>query len=176
MQRLKQASQTQILHQRRDAKFPRWGLVAIDNLIFKHAQFVGADAHYVADLMGEAHALAAPILCRCKESTREEHEAVGILVVFADGLVNELEHIATDHAHMAGIGEGELFAWSSLVEPYRYTSNAMAATDCELIAFDANKLRVMCEEDVELGHQVLSKIVELLSNRLESVRVQLAAS
>lgn len=77
---------------------------------------------------------------------------------------------------MDTVGEGELFAWSSLVEPYRYTSTALAATECELIAFDAVKLRAMCEEDAPLGFEVLNKIVQLLSNRLESVRVQLAAS
>ena len=74
------------------------------------------------------------------------------------------------------VTEGELFAWSALVEPYRYTSTAIAASDCELIAFDAARLREMCEKDVDLGYQVLNKIVTLLSNRLESVRVRLAAS
>ena len=77
---------------------------------------------------------------------------------------------------MDSVGEGELFAWSALVEPYRYTSTAIAATDCELVAFNAAKLRKLCEDDVDLGFQVLSKIVELLTNRLESVRVQLAGS
>jgi len=70
---------------------------------------------------------------------------------------------------------GELFAWSALVEPYRYTSNATTASDCELISFDARKLRQACAEDVDLGYQVLHKIVQILSSRLESARVQLAA-
>ena len=74
------------------------------------------------------------------------------------------------------VGEGELFAWSALVEPYRYTSNAIAARDCELIAFNSAELRKLCLEDVELGFQVLNKVVQLLSRRLESVRVQLAGS
>ena len=76
---------------------------------------------------------------------------------------------------MDTVAEGELFAWSALVEPYRYTSTAVAARDTELIGLDAAKLRKFCEEDCELSFHLLTKIVELLSNRLESVRVQLAA-
>ena len=74
------------------------------------------------------------------------------------------------------VSDGELFAWCSLVEPYRYMATAVTASDCDLIAFDAAKLRAMCREDVDLGCQVLNKVVQVLSNRLESVRIQLAAS
>ncbi|MFO7905551.1 MAG: Crp/Fnr family transcriptional regulator [Planctomycetota bacterium] len=77
---------------------------------------------------------------------------------------------------MDTVNDGELFAWSALVEPYRYTATATATRDCELIAFDAAKLRTMCREDVGLGYQMFNKIAEVLSNRLESARVQLAAS
>ncbi len=77
---------------------------------------------------------------------------------------------------MDTVGDGELFAWSSLVEPHRYTSTAVASRQSEVIAFDAIQLRTMCDEDQELGYQVLSKIVELLSGRLERVRMQLAES
>lgn len=77
---------------------------------------------------------------------------------------------------MDKVNEGELFAWSALVEPYRYTATAIAASDCDLIAFDAARLRTMCRDDVDLGCQVLKKVVQVLSSRLESVRVQLAAS
>ncbi len=74
------------------------------------------------------------------------------------------------------VNEGELFAWSALVEPYRFTSNAIARRDCELIAFDATKLRELCQEDIDLGYVVLHKVIYLLMNRLESARVQLAGS
>jgi len=77
---------------------------------------------------------------------------------------------------MDSVADGELFAWSALVEPYRYTSTAVAASDTVLVAFDATKLREMCEVDVDLGSQLLNKVVQLLSNRLESVRVQLAGA
>ena len=77
---------------------------------------------------------------------------------------------------MDTVNEGELFAWSALVEPHRYTSTAVAASDCELITFDAHQLRELCQEDIDLGYQVFHKVVELLTNRLESARIELAAS
>ncbi len=77
---------------------------------------------------------------------------------------------------MDSVKAGELFAWSALVEPYRCTSNAIAKTDCELVVFDAAKLREMCHEDMDLGYLVLHKVIHLLAHRLKSVRGQLAAS
>ncbi len=74
------------------------------------------------------------------------------------------------------VNEGELIAWSSLVEPYRYTSTALTNGPTQLVAFDAPQLRRMCEVDQEVGYQVLSKVVKLLSLRLQSMRVQLAGS
>jgi CRP/FNR family cyclic AMP-dependent transcriptional regulator len=77
---------------------------------------------------------------------------------------------------MDTVNDGELFAWSSLVEPFRYTSTAITSGPTQLITFDAPQLRRLCEADQELGYQILSKVVKLLSHRLESVRVQLAGS
>jgi CRP-like cAMP-binding protein len=77
---------------------------------------------------------------------------------------------------MDTVEAGELFAWSALVKPFRYTSTARCAADCELVAFDARALRKLCADDVDLGNKVLNCLVRLLANRLESVRVQLAAS
>ncbi len=77
---------------------------------------------------------------------------------------------------MDTVNDGELFAWSALVEPFRYTSTAITNGPTELVTFDAPLLRRMCEADQELGYQVLTKIVKLLSRRLASVRVQLAGS
>ena len=74
------------------------------------------------------------------------------------------------------VNDGELFAWSSLVEPFRYTSTAMTNGPTQLVAFDAPQLRRLCEVDQEVGYQVLSKVVKLLSLRLQSMRVQLAGS
>ncbi len=77
---------------------------------------------------------------------------------------------------MDTVNDGELFAWSSLVEPFRYTSTAITNGPTELVTFDAPQLRRMCEADQELGYQILSRVVKLLSHRLESLRVQLAGS
>ncbi len=68
---------------------------------------------------------------------------------------------------------GELFAWSALVEPYRYTSTAIAAGPTQYITFNAATLRNMMSDDPELGQQVLTKIVFLLTSRLETARGRL---
>jgi CRP-like cAMP-binding protein len=71
------------------------------------------------------------------------------------------------------VTDGELFAWSALVEPYRYTSTAIAACPTRLVSFDAAALRRLCTEDKDVGSEILSKVVQLLSNRLDSARGRL---
>ncbi len=75
---------------------------------------------------------------------------------------------------METVTDGELFAWSSLVEPYRYTSTAVASAQTDLVLFDAATLRTMCADDQDLGYEVLTRIVQLLAGRLGSVRGRLA--
>lgn len=73
------------------------------------------------------------------------------------------------------VHERELFGWASLVEPYRCMSTALVVADSEMVAFDSTRLRVMCDEDIDLGNEVLESIVHVLANRLKSARIQLAA-
>ena len=74
---------------------------------------------------------------------------------------------------MDTVTDGELFAWSALVEPYRYTSTAVAAQDTQLVLFDAAKLRQCCRDNPQFGNEMLRKVVALLSERLEAVRGRL---
>lgn len=71
--------------------------------------------------------------------------------------------------------DGELAVWSALVEPYRCTATGKTTKETRLAAFDAHKLRQLCESDHALGTKLLAEVVRLLSNRLQNARTQLAA-
>ena len=72
--------------------------------------------------------------------------------------------------------DGELVGWASLVEPYRYRTFATAVKETHFIRFAAAKLRAFCEADHALGQQLLTQVARMLSSRLKSARVQLAAA
>jgi len=71
---------------------------------------------------------------------------------------------------------GELMMWSALVEPFQSTGVGVARKASSAIAIDAARLRGICAEDLDLGHQLLVGVTKLLASRLQGARVQLAAS
>lgn len=71
--------------------------------------------------------------------------------------------------------DGELVGWAAFVEPFRCRTLATAVKDTHLVRLDAAQLRGFCEADHRLGSQLLTQIARLLSSRLNSARVQLAA-
>src|SRR5690348_11069555 len=58
-------------------------------------------------MMGKAAARRIAILDRREHRAEEQHEAVGILMMLAARLRNEIERIAADFAHMADAFEHE---------------------------------------------------------------------
>lgn len=70
--------------------------------------------------------------------------------------------------------DGELAGWAAFVEPYRCRTLATAVKDTHLLRIQAAELRSFCNADHALGKQLLTQVVQMLSSRLNSARVQLA--
>lgn len=73
------------------------------------------------------------------------------------------------------LDEGDILVWSALVEPYRTTGVGTAARETRVLAFPAASLRQLCQDDPRLGYNLMADVVRLLSARLDSIRVQIAA-
>jgi len=69
--------------------------------------------------------------------------------------------------------DGEVVGWSWLFEPYRWQFDARAASACAVVCFDGACLRGKCEEDHELGYQLMRRFAALLIERLQATRLQL---
>ena len=70
--------------------------------------------------------------------------------------------------------DGDLLAWSALVEPYRMTATATAVMDTRVIAIRAVEFRALCGRDPKLGRCLMTQVVKLLANRLVGAQLQLA--
>lgn len=73
------------------------------------------------------------------------------------------------------LADGELIGWAAFVEPYRCRTLAKAVKDTHLLRIQAAGLRNFCNADYALGKQLLTQVAQMLSSRLNSARVQLAA-
>jgi CRP/FNR family transcriptional regulator, cyclic AMP receptor protein len=70
--------------------------------------------------------------------------------------------------------EGDVLGWSWLFPPYVWTHDARALNLTRAIAFDAACLRGKLEHDPRLGYELMKRFGNLVQERLEATRLQLA--
>jgi CRP-like cAMP-binding protein len=68
---------------------------------------------------------------------------------------------------------GEVLGWSWLVPPYHWHFDARAVEVTRAIALDGECLRGKCEEDHDLGYEMMKRFSLLIAQRLEATRLQL---
>ena len=71
------------------------------------------------------------------------------------------------------VGPGEVLGWSWLFPPYFFHFNARALEPTEVICFYTTPLREECEDDHELGYELLKRITGTMLRRLQATRWQL---
>lgn len=71
------------------------------------------------------------------------------------------------------LGEGEVLGWSWLFPPYRWHFDARAVTLVRAIALDGQCLRTKCEEDHDLGYELVKRFAHVIMQRLQATRLQL---
>jgi CRP/FNR family cyclic AMP-dependent transcriptional regulator len=71
------------------------------------------------------------------------------------------------------IEPGEVVGWSWLFEPYVWHFDARASGPLRAIAFDGACLRGKCEDDKELGYELMKRFAQVMIDRLQHARVRL---
>ena len=74
------------------------------------------------------------------------------------------------------INPGEIFAISSIIEPYILNATGRATRDCNYVQINAEQLRKYLDEHPDAGYLFCKQIAKVMKNRLASTRVQLAAA
>lgn len=70
---------------------------------------------------------------------------------------------------------GEPLGLSWCVPPHRWSLTARALEPVEAIALDAGKLRLACDEDPVLGHELMKRMLRAMLGRLQATRLRLVA-
>ncbi len=86
---------------------------------------------------------------------------------------------ATDPEHepvlIEAVGAGGVVGWSWLFPPYYWHFTARAASDIRAIFFYGTRLREQCENDHELGYELMKRMNQVIVERLQAARRQLSA-
>ena len=73
------------------------------------------------------------------------------------------------------LGAGDVFGWTSLLPPYTAGAGAKTVTDCKLVEFSASELRKKFEADYEFGYLMMTKIAQIIRERLDSIVIETLA-
>lgn len=71
------------------------------------------------------------------------------------------------------LGHDQLVGWSWMFPPYEWQLGAEATTPVRAHEFDAETVRLMCQDDPVLGAAVGQWVGRVLAHRLQSARVRL---
>ena len=67
------------------------------------------------------------------------------------------------------LGSGELFGWSALVIPCKYTLSAYAEDKVKLLRLDSNKIKLWCKANPVLGYKLMQNFTSIISSRFSKL-------
>ncbi len=129
--------------------------------------------------LGETHFQALAPMTTVIEYAADERinragdEATAVYLV-QDGHVGvEIRDPARGKLEVQTLRSGDVFGWSSLIPPYRWTFDVVAYEATRVLAIDGRAFRHAMETDHELGYQLLNRFTSVFAERLRAARLQM---
>ena len=104
---------------------------------------------------------------------REEGRSDEFYVVLEGRIALQLTASPSKTITLDTVDSGEVIGWSWLIGPHRWRCTAKAVEPTRLITINGACLRGKCENDKELGYDLLLRFSQVLAERLEATRLQL---
>jgi len=142
----------------------------LEQTLREHPFLEGLDAEHIKLLVG----CASNVVFKSGEFIIREGEEANAFYFIRQGRVLVETHVPQKGPIMIRSREaGEILGWSWLVRPYRWHFDARAAELTRAIALDGKCLREKCEEDHDLGYEVMKRFAVIIAELLEATRLQL---
>jgi CRP/FNR family transcriptional regulator, cyclic AMP receptor protein len=142
----------------------------LERILAEHSFFAGLESYYTNLLVG----CAANVRFNAGTYILKEGEEANEFYVIRAGKV-ALEIFAPQRKPiiLATLGEGEILGWSWLLPPYHWKFHARAIEETRALALDGKCLREKCEQNHDLGYELLKRFTQIIDHRLEATRFQL---
>ena len=142
----------------------------LEQYLHLHPFFQGLDEQYIHLLVG----CASNVRFDAGQYVFREHDEANHFYLIRHGRVS-LEIFVPERGTIAiqTISEGDVLGWSWLIPPYKWRFDARAVDLTRAIALDGRCLRGKCEEDHDLGYELLNRFVHIIEDRLAATRMQL---
>jgi len=103
---------------------------------------------------------------------REGEDANTFYVIRAGKVAIEIFSPKRGALTIQTLREGDVLGWSWLFPPYRWHFDAKALELTRAISLDGKCLRDKCEEDHDLGYELMKRFSDVMIQRLQATRLQ----
>ena len=142
----------------------------LEGIVSEHPFFKGLEERHIQLIVG----CAKNVRFDEGEIVFHEGDPADQFYFIREGLVAvELMIPQRGFATLQTVSEGEVLGWSWLLAPYRWRFGARTLQPTRALAFDGKCLRGKCEEDHDLGYDLLKRFTNVVTERLEATRLQL---
>jgi CRP/FNR family transcriptional regulator, cyclic AMP receptor protein len=142
----------------------------LEGIVSEHPFFKGLEERHIQLIVG----CAKNVRFDEGEIVFHEGDPADQFYFIREGLVAvELMIPQRGFATLQTVREGEVLGWSWLLAPYRWRFGARTLQPTRALAFDGKCLRGKCEEDHDLGYELLKRFTNVVTERLEATRLQL---
>jgi CRP/FNR family cyclic AMP-dependent transcriptional regulator len=108
-----------------------------------------------------------------QSSLQEGSPANRFYLILEGKVVLESEVKKRGRIHICTLGPGDDLGWSWLVPPHYMHFSARALEPIRTIFFYGTRLREECEQDHELGYQILKRVAEVVVQNLHATQRRL---
>jgi CRP/FNR family cyclic AMP-dependent transcriptional regulator len=142
----------------------------LEGIVSEHPFFTGLEERHIQLIVG----CAKNVRFDEGEIVFHEGDPADQFYFIREGLVAvELMIPQRGFATLQTVSEGEVLGWSWLLAPYRWRFGARTLQPTRALAFDGKCLRGKCEDDHDLGYELLKRFTNVVTERLEATRLQL---
>jgi CRP/FNR family cyclic AMP-dependent transcriptional regulator len=142
----------------------------LENILKEHSFLRGLDQKYISLIVG----CASNVRFDAGHQIFREGEEANQFYIIREGKV-ALETYAPDRGSVIvdTLRDDDILGWSWLIPPYQWHFDARAVEMTRAIALDGKCLRKKCENDHDLGYELLKRFSSIIEQRLEATRLQL---
>ncbi len=142
----------------------------LGKILSEHPFLKGMDRHYIELITGCASNVKFDT---GKFVFREGEEADNFYFIRYGKVALEIFTPERGPIVIDSLEGGDVLGWSWLIPPYKWKFDARTIELVRAIALDGKCLRTKCEEDHDLGYQLIKRFSHIIEQRLQSTRLQL---
>jgi CRP-like cAMP-binding protein len=142
---------------------------ALERTLAQHPFLAGLDRRYARPLAGLASKKSFDAL----QTIFHEGDPANEFYLIGKGAVGiETALLGCEAIVIQTLGPGEVLGWSWLLPPYQWHYSACALEPTEVVALDGKALRARCEEDHDLGYEMMKRFALVIVRRLAATRAR----